>query len=200
MLLLELVGLVEASALLGGRAERLTQPQRVEVVDVDVDVPDPVVGVVGEEGEGQVLEGIEAVDRVSGIDEPHLVRLQRLAHRGVRLGLVDLADVTGVRLAPSQRVEHVPPGHRVLVVRAQRLEHQHPRELRLGLQHVDLVGVGEPAGLEPVGAHRGEFGQVVDPVAMLHLDHERGRVADDLVEPGLLTALVDLGEVLLEEV
>ena len=88
----------------------------------------------------------------------------------------------------------------VLVARGERLEDDQPGELRLGLQEVDLVRLGEPGGLEAVGPHRGELGHVVHAVAVLHLDHQRGGVADDLVEARLLAPVVDPGQVLLEEV
>ena len=53
---------------------------------------------------------------------------------------------------------------------------------------------------EAVGAHDGQLGEVVDGVAVLDLDDDGGHVADDLVEPGLLAALVDPGQVLVEEI
>ena len=162
VLRLQGVGPVELAPLVGGQADRLPEPERVEVVDVDVDVADPVVGEVRHERERQVLQRVEAAHRVAGVGEADVLRLEGLADRLRRLGLVDLADVAGVRLLPGQRVEHVPPGDVVLVGRGQRLEDDQPRELRLGLQHVDLVGVGQPGRLEPVGPHRRELGHVVD--------------------------------------
>ena len=44
---------------------------------------------------------------------------------------VTFADVAGVGLLARQGVEHVPPGHVVLVGRGQRLEDDEPRKLRL---------------------------------------------------------------------
>ena len=66
VLVLQRVGAVELALLLGGQADRLAEPELVEVVDVDVDVADPVVGEVGHEREGEVLHRVEAVDRVPG--------------------------------------------------------------------------------------------------------------------------------------
>ena len=55
VLRLQRVGPVELAALVGGQGDRLAEAERVEVVEVDVDVADPVVGEVGHEREGQVL-------------------------------------------------------------------------------------------------------------------------------------------------
>ena len=62
------------------------------------------------------------------------------------------------------------------------------------------MGVCEPDGLEAVRPHHRELGEVVDTIAVLHLDDQRRHLADDLVEAGLCSSLIDLGQVLLEEV
>ena len=61
VLLLQRVGPVELALFVGGQADRLPEPEGVEVVEVDVDVADPVVGEVGHEREGQVLHRVEAL-------------------------------------------------------------------------------------------------------------------------------------------
>ena len=61
------------------------------------------------------------------------------------------------------------------------------------------MGVGEGGVDEPVRAHHGELGEVLDGVAVLDLDDDRGHLLDELVEAARGAAFVDLRQVRLEE-
>ena len=133
-------GRVERRLLGRGEGDALAEPDGVEVVEVDVDVADPVVGEVREEREGQVVGAVHRARGVAGVHEADALGLERLPHRLDRGRPVDLADVAGVGLLGRQRVEQVPAGDLVLVGRDERLDHDETRERRGG------TAAGTPCG------------------------------------------------------
>jgi len=61
------------------------------------------------------------------------------------------------------------------------------------------VSGADPRVDEPVRAHRSQFREVVDGIAVLHRHDDAAHVADDVVEPALMAPLVDPLDVLVEE-
>ncbi|CAB4716618.1 unannotated protein [freshwater metagenome] len=126
-----------------------------ERVERDIHVANSVVGKVRQKREAQMLTAVERVCSLAVIDEPNTLRLESITNRLHRGRLVNLADVPGVGFGGGERVQHVPTSHLVFECRRKRFEQNHSRKVRLGLQQIHLVRIGQARIDQSVRAHEG---------------------------------------------